>query len=363
MNQIETLTLKDSTNRNAPNNLNNQNNEPNIKNVNIPLETNNALMNFKTHPNNFSIPVPFDISRELGIYSKLFLTKEVDLFRIFHYTEYSVEDYKIYGELSNGDKQILFTVRKHIIPNCTSCKNCCRQFCNSCCSCCCGEKKKGCCDGPICSFCCFGDYVCHDLVGFRLDYKRNNILFYNQAFIYEEGCHCCCTECYVCGKCTGFECPCCCGKCCGVDYFCDPCTPNILKLRQNINEYNILEGVKKGETVGTPCCCKICRDKTVTYNTEEGSKGISIRLNCCDFCIFSCCNKCKQDLEITIEDIKGEKVGYVFIPNGCFSKNVPSCCYNVKNYFEINVPVNMPSNEKFQIIADLIHLNIEYGII
>ena len=99
-----------------------------------------------------------------------------------------------------------------------------------------------------------------------------------------------------------------------------------MKLRENINEINILQGVKKGETVGTPCCCKICRDKTVTYNTEEGSKGISIRLNCCDFCIFSCCKPCKQDLDITIEDSKGEKVGFIFMPNGCYSKNVTSCC-------------------------------------
>ena len=356
MNQIETITLKDNTNRNNPDNQNNQDNEPNIKITDIHL-TNNMLMNFNHIPERFSLP--FDVSRELAMYTKIFVSKEVDLFRIFHYTEGLAQDYKIYGELPNGDKQILFTVRKHIIPNCTSCSNCCSQCCDSCCSC---KKKKECCE-PSYQFCCFGEIVYYDLVGYRLDYKRNNNLFYNQAFIYEQGCHCYCTECYYCRTCTGHNCSFCCGKCCGVDYCCDPCTPNILKLRENINEINILQGVKKGETVGTPCCCKICRDKTVTYNTEEGSKGISIRLNCCDFCIFSCCKPCKQDLDITIEDSKGEKVGFIFMPNGCYSKNVPSCCYWTKNYFEINVPLNMPSNEKFQIIADVIHLNFEYDIL
>ena len=361
MNQVEIIALKDNTNRNDPNNQNIQNNDPNIQITNMPLETKGMLMNFHSNTTNFKLP--FDVSRELAIYTKIFVSREVDLFRIFHYTESFVEDYKIYGELPCGDKQILFTVRQHITPNCTSCSNCCKQCI---CKCCCEEKKgccERCCEGPTCSFCCFGEYVCYDLVQFRLDYKRNNNLFYNQAFIYEKGCHCCCTECYVCGRCAGKECSCCCGKCCGVDMCCDPCTPNILKLRENINEFNILEGAKKGETVGTPCCCKLCRDKTVTYNTEEGSKGISLRLDCCEFCKYCCCKKCKEDLEITIEDSTGQKVGYIFIPNSCCSKTVPSCCYHVLNYFEINVPLNMPSNDKFQIIADLIHLNIENGII
>ena len=51
----------------------------------------------------------------------------------------------------------------------------------------------------------------------------------------------------------------------------------------------MLEGAKKGQTVGMSCCCKICRDKTVTYNTDEGQKGMSLRLNCCEFCKYSCC--------------------------------------------------------------------------
>ena len=361
MNQVETITLKDNTNRNDPNSQKVQNNEPNIQIANMPLETNGMLMNFHANPT-IDVTLPFDVSRELATYTKIFVSKEVDIFRIFHFTESFVEDYKVYGELPCGDKQILFTVRKHITPKCTSCKNCCSQCCNKCC-----EKKKGCCEscceGPICSFCCFGEYVCYDLVGFQLDYKRNNNLFYNQAFIYEQGCHCFCTECYGCKSCTGAECSCCCGKFFCVDFCCDPCTPNTLKLRENTNEFNMLEGAKKGQTVGMSCCCKICRDKTVTYNTEEGQKGMSLRLNCCEFCKYSCCKHCKQDLEITIEDSKGEKVGFIYIPNSCCSKSVPSCCYHVINYFEINVPLNMPSHDKFQIIADLINLNIEHGII
>ena len=135
MNQVEIVALKDNTNRNDPNNQNVQNNDPNIKIVNMPLETNGMLMNFHANPTNFTLP--FDVSRELAIYSKICVSREVDIFRIFHYTESFVEDYKIYGELPCGDKQILFTVRKHFVPNCTSCSNCCSQCCGKCC-----EKKK-----------------------------------------------------------------------------------------------------------------------------------------------------------------------------------------------------------------------------
>lgn len=192
MNQIETITLK-------PNNQNNQNNEPNINIVDMRLDS-NVLMNFNPIPTT-KFPLPFDVSNDLAIFSKIFVTKEVDLFRIFHYTETFVEDYKIYGELPTGNKEILFTVRRHNIPTCTSCANCCSQCCDNCC-----PKKKGCCDRDSCSFCCFGEYICYDLVGFQLDYKRNNILFYNQAFINEKGCHCYCCEGYCCKYCTGYDC-------------------------------------------------------------------------------------------------------------------------------------------------------------
>ena len=139
MNQVETITLKDNTNRNDPNSQKVQNNEPNIQIANMPLETNGILMNFHANPT-IDVTLPFDVSRELATYTKIFVSKEVDIFRIFHFTESFVEDYKVYGELPCGDKQILFTVRKHITPKCTSCKNCCSQCCNKCC-----EKKKGCC--------------------------------------------------------------------------------------------------------------------------------------------------------------------------------------------------------------------------
>ena len=43
--------------------------------------------------------IPLDVSKELDIYSKVFITRETDLFRNYHCLEARLSDYRIFGEL------------------------------------------------------------------------------------------------------------------------------------------------------------------------------------------------------------------------------------------------------------------------
>ena len=64
------------------------------------------------------------------------------------------------------------------------------------------------------------------------------------------------------------------------------------------------------------------------------------------------------DFEIEIEDEKGNKCGNIMLYSGLFSKLVEGkCCYMPKAFFEINMPKNASSIQKFQIIADIIHFD------
>lgn len=253
--------------------------------------------------------IPFDVSSELNDYSKIYISREYDVFRNYHCCE-CYKDFKVYGELPDGDKKTLFVV-KHHFECCPMCKGCMVYF----------------------PFCCSYS-VCSDKIMFQLDYRRNNLNFYTQGINIKKGCYCC---------------DCCCKYCCSVRLF----------LRENIDpdspDFDV--GKKKGETKGN-IRSVICQDQIITYIDENGIQGHSLRLPACEICKYTCCCCCIcRDYEITIETPTGLKAGNIFIPNGCCSQNVESCCYRPYRYFEINFPVNISSLEKFKIITEAIHFN------
>ena len=101
--------------------------------------------------------LPFNVDSELNIYSKVYVAKEFDYFRIFHRCEWVMQDYIVYGELPDGDKKILFTVRQHF--------QCCK-YCDDC---------------SIPCLCC--EYMCCNKIVFQMDYKRNNTNFYTKRML------------------------------------------------------------------------------------------------------------------------------------------------------------------------------------
>ena len=144
-----------------------------------------------------------------------------------------------------------------------------------------------------------------------------------------------------------------------------------LYLRQNINPDSprITVGTPEGKTK-TNCCCT-CSDKTATYFTDLNIKGPTVRADCCDICknicliscltCGGCCNCCVAgfDFEMSIEDLNGKKTGNIMIYSGCCSEKVKGMmCYFPRGYMEVNLPQNATSEEKFQIIADIIHLDL-----
>ena len=185
-----------------------------------------------------------------------------------------------------------------------------------------------------------------------MDYRRNGAPFYTQGVNLQKGCYCC--------KCNSCSCCCCCCCCC--------CPQNIvLSLRENIDpesrDFNV--GTRKGKTIAMPSCC--CTDYFIYYASQEGIKGNSVRAKCYDICMLSYANRCcccNADLEMDIEDNKGLKTGSIFIYSGNYSqKSEGRCCYHPRSYFEVIMPPNSSSEQKFQIIADLIHFNIISGAI
>ena len=265
--------------------------------------------------------LPFIVSQELNQYKKVYISRQFDFFRNFQCCELA-PDYVIYGEMPDGDKKILFTCRQNY----------------KCCECCCSQCIIS------CLFC---EYICCDKIIFQMDYKRNNANFYTQGINMKKGCYCC-------------KCYCLAGLCC-----CCPCciNKNILHLRENVDPDNPdpTIGSGQGTTEGVSCCSCI-RDKTVSYNTQEGFKGPLVRLGCCVACKDSCF--CQwSDIEIDIEDGEGKKTdGSILVPNGCCSQR-GTCCFRPIRHFEITFPQNSSSIEKFQIIADTIHLDLDTGIL
>jgi hypothetical protein len=62
---------------------------------------------------------------------------------------------------------------------------------------------------------------------------------------------------------------------------------------------------------------------------------------------------------MSIENESGIKTWNVKLYSGTCSEKVHGkCCYTPRPYFEVNMPPNATSEQKFQIIADIIHLDL-----
>ena len=264
--------------------------------------------------------LPLDVTKDLAQYSKIFVTKEYDYFKVVHFFENYLHDYKVFGELPDGDKKLLFTVSKHF-------------------------ECKLCCDNCIMTCCCCSYVFCNSII-FQFDYKRNGKPFFTQGLNLQSGCYCC--QCYCCSCCS------CCTR------------SSYLRLRENIypNNPDANVGIYKGVTKATTCC--IVPELTANYIKNDDSNGPGIRAKCWDVirkrCLKCCCGL-DCDFTIDIEDANGNKNGDIKIYSGCFSKKTEEhCfCYLPRPYYEINMPVMATSEQKFQIIADLVHFDFING--
>jgi hypothetical protein len=134
------------------------------------IKTNNNMSTTKSEylssdKANTNTNLPFDVTEGLQKYSRIFVAKEVDPFRIVHCCEAINRDYLIFGEEEDGSKKLLFNSHIHF--------ECCK-----------------CCDQCVVGFLCCG-YACCDSIVFQLDYRRNGHPFYTQGFNIYKGCHCC----------------------------------------------------------------------------------------------------------------------------------------------------------------------------
>lgn len=270
----------------------------------------------------------FDSEKDLEKYSKVYITKEFDPFRIVHCCEAPMRDYKIQVDSKEGDKKTLFNAIVHY-----KCKCC------------------NCCDQCIIGYLWCG-YACCDYIQFQMDYKRNAMPFYTQGKNITKGCHCC--DVFLLCEYIG---------CCA-------CFGEELTMRENVDpdSPDIRVGRPKGKTISNGFCA--C-DKWVRYETENNLRGQMVKAECCDIfknrCMNSCCcGYCAQgfDFELKIENENRVQAGKVSVFSGCCSSKVEGkCCYLPRPYFEIEMPENASSEQKFQIIADLIHFDIVNGII
>jgi hypothetical protein len=266
--------------------------------------------------------MPFNVETELN-YKRIFVVKEKDPFKINHLCQpFFIHDYQIYGELPDKSKKLLFTVSEHFQCKCCDCD-----------------------DWGI-NILCFS-LICCDKILFQLDYKKNNKGFYTQGLNQKKGC-------YICSYC------CACNFCC----CCNCCTYDILYLRENTDHNNpdFDVGIKKGRTITSINKYNLCcPDRTSLYITEENLNGYGIKATCSEVCKRKMLRKCcdmTTDFEIEIEDEKGNKCGNIMFYSGLFSKLVEGkCCYMPKPFFEINMPQNASSRQKFQIIADAVHFD------
>ena len=189
--------------------------------------------------------LPLDVTKDLAQYSKIFVTKEYDYFKVVHFFENYLHDYKVFGELPDGDKKLLFTVSKHF-------------------------ECKLCCDNCIMTCCCCSYVFCNSII-FQFDYKRNGKPFFTQGLNLQSGCYCC--QCYCCSCCS------CCTR------------SSYLRLRENIDPNNpdANVGIYKGVTKVTTCC--IVPELTANYIKNDDSNGPGIRAKCWDV-IRKRCLKC-----------------------------------------------------------------------
>lgn len=99
--------------------------------------------------------LPFNVMTELNPYTRIYVALEYDFFKVVHCYADHFHDYKVYGEMSDGDKKLLFTVSRHF-------------QCNTCC------------DGCGCTLV-YCECIFSDKIVFQMDYKRNNVGFYTQG--------------------------------------------------------------------------------------------------------------------------------------------------------------------------------------
>jgi len=270
--------------------------------------------------------LPFDVESDLDKYSKVYITREFDPFRIVHCCETPIRDYKIQVDSKEGDKKTLFSAILHY-----KCCNCCDQY--------------------VIGFLWCG-YACCDSIQFQMDYKRNGLPFYTQGKNITKGCHCCDVFLFC------------------QDLDCCPCFGDDLTLRENVdpNSPDIRVGRQKGKTISNGSCS--C-DKYVKYETENNLRGQTVKAECCDIfknrCMNSCCcGSCVQgfDFAMIIQNENKVQVGKVSVFSGCCSSKVEGkCCYLPRPYFEVDMPPSATSEQKFQIIADIIHFDIINRII
>ena len=116
-----------------------------------------------------TMTIPFVIEEDLKKYSRIYITKQFNPFRIVHCCEAPFRDYEIYGEAPGAhkvpEKKLLFTSSLHY-----ECCDCCDHY-------------------VIGDLCC--GYVCCDSIQFQMDYRRNEEPFFVQGFNITKGCHCC----------------------------------------------------------------------------------------------------------------------------------------------------------------------------
>ena len=300
-----------------------QNESFSIKDNKGNIENNQTVDEFNITKNNDATNnLPFDISKDLKQYSKIFVRLQFNPFRTACCFE-RFEEYEIFGELPDGDKKLLFTCKVHF----------------ECCNCC-----------DSCSIdCCLCGYNCCDRIVFQMEYKRNNNNFYTQGINLPKGCYCCHFAC------CSFYCP----------WF----RKSVLFLRENVDPDNadINCGMPKGRTIGAGCCCCF-RDRIATYYSQEGYKGPNIKLPCCDGCINCCpcicCYCCSNnDIKMVIKDGNDQQIGNILVPNGLNSEKVNKCCFCARRYYEINITQDIEPIEKFKIIAAIIHFDLENLIV
>ena len=278
---------------------------------------------------NIQIKLPFDVSTDLNQFKQIYISRQFDIKRVVCCCNHFGPDFLVWGELPDGDRKIIFTIHNYY------------EFCKWLQSC-------------RINFCLCGHYYCCDTILYQLNYQRNGKPFYSQGVNVKNGCYCCkCEDCFF-------------------NSFC--CCSSILNMKENLDHNSRIyeNGMPKGTTeVRNICCCCCCVDKTSTYNTQLGPKGQTVRGPCCKYCKFCCsdaffCTQycCNCDFEMDIEDEQGQKTGNIMIYKGVYSKKSEGyCCTLPLRYMELNLPTNASSEQKFQIIADAIHMTVAFGLI
>ena len=333
---------------------NNNSFELNENNENLNLENSNLIENndkIDIRRNSEIVPLNFDsknysfnIYKDLNNIEIVYISREVDIFRIYHSYDCLPYAFKIY-HIENESVNVLFTVNENFILG-----KCCQDvYCNS-----------------LCSFF-FFTYLCNKLIYFQLNYTKNGKPFLTQGINYEEGCYCCLLP---------LGC-----KLCNV--------LNTLHLRINKNPDNPSKniGINIGKTVGKKGCCM---QKNCTccyccfYNVEIYDENNNLRWSIglkkkylkgenkckcfgCDCgCCFSCCGECYSDFILGIFNKYGKIAGKVIIPYGCCSRKLEKnccckcccggCCSIEKtfSYYQIEFPKNISSLDKFYIINGVI---------